>query len=359
MKSSSQLGRKKAAVGVGAVLLLAASLITVANIAGAQGGIFAGCPDDAVTFGVEGEFFGFENYENHLISSGPTSQTTAFALPAGTYEIGAVSTDGYPLREETQDQPTEQWYAEFLAADGSVVATTGTTADIATGIEQGIWSGSIGEVTLTSDAVTVRAVHATPGSPSPNSVRAVCVGATPIEGPPSAFESSITVDFDSENIDASAVSVVCGDEELSDTDTAVDHVIDPVDPGTTCVVEWPSEHTCTMAVTPEDQIELVVGEGIKTITFPTDVGVDVFVDIDCNAPVECSNSAGAAVEANADGTCPVECSDAAGAAVEANADGTCPTTEVLGETVVETQVLQDVVTAPVAQVQPGTPTFTG
>ena len=176
MNTSAALGGKRVAFGVGAVFFLIASFFSVSSFAGAQDGFFGSCPANSVNFGTEDEFFGVTDYNNHLLSSGPTSQTTDFALAAGTYEIGAVSTDGYETRATIDEQPNEQWFAEFLAADGTVLATSGITGDIPTGVERGFWTGSLGEVTLAADATSVRVVHAAIGSDSQNSVRAVCVG---------------------------------------------------------------------------------------------------------------------------------------------------------------------------------------
>ena len=401
MNSASTPSRKKAAFGVTTVLLLAASLLTVSSTAGAQGAIFAGCPADSVNFGTEGEFFGTLDYNNHLLSSGPTSQSTDYALPAGTYEIGAVSTDGYEGRELIENQPAEQWFAEFLAADGSVVATTGLTADIQDGVEQGIWSGSLGEVTLASDATQVRVQHASPGGDNPNSVRAVCVGvlsdaelaaveeavaegaaadgaagdgaadpadsadgtdeagesavvdpaveaevagetetapadsANPADPAPApeidpALASSITVIYNSTNIGPEVVTLLCADLGGINTFTeglgsgpneasALELIQDPVSAGSTCTVTVPNlaNHDCTVSVNPSGLDELVVVEGAnnQVITFPTTFETDVFVDIFCTGP---------------------------------GPDGA-----------VDTEVLGEVTSAPIAQATNGEPTFTG
>ena len=84
------------------------------------------------------------------------------------------------------------------------------------------------------------------------------------------------------------MALVCGaDAPLADTGTAVDLLVDPVAPGTECEVTYPAEHVCEMAVTAaglEGLITVVEGAGVKNITFPTEVSVDVLVDIDCNEP---------------------------------------------------------------------------
>ncbi len=353
MNSTTQLGRKKAAVGVGAVLLLAASLITVGAAVSAQSGPTADCSsDNPIQFGTE--YFGSADLDNHLVSSGPTERTYNYDLAAGTYEISAVSTDGYEGRDVV-NQSEEQWFAQFLAADGSVLATTDTTADVEDEVRIGLWSGSIGEVTLEAAATSVRLVHIAPGAASPNSVRPVCLGATPTGDAPVNLESSITVDFDSENLDPSVVSVVCGDGDLQSSEgTAVDLVVDPVAPGTECTVEYPAEHLCIMSVTAdgqEDAIEVVETTGVKVITFPSDVSVDVLVDIDCNAPDQI-------VDLPED--IPTDVLDETITNPSDNDSSDADPADPAPAAVVPTpEVLSEVVTAPVAQVQPGNPTFTG
>lgn len=359
MNSTTQLGRKKAAVGVGAVLLLAASLITVSAAVSAQSGPTSDCSNDnPIQFG--SEFFGSEAHGNLILSNGPTERVYDYDLAAGSYEVSAVSTDGY-IGRDLITQPEEQWFAQFLSADGMVLATTGTTGDVEDLVETGFWTGSIGEINLEADATQVRVVHIAPGASVPNSVRPVCLGATPIGDPATNLDSSITVDFDSENIDPSVVSVVCGEgEPQSDEGTAVDLVIDPVTPGEKCTVEFPADHECTMFVTAdgqEDLITVVEGDGMKMITFPADASVDVLVDIDCNALIE-------DIAPSCDNIVVAEGDDPA---VDPETGELCnPEPEVLNEVVtnpaVDTptpEVLSEVVTAPVAQVQPGNPTFTG
>lgn len=179
MSTTSRFGRKRAAVGVGAILLMAASL-TVAAAVNAQSGPTSNCSsNNPIQFG--SQFFGIGDFGNHLLSDGPTQLEFAYSLPAGTYNISAVSTDGYEARSEIT-QTEEQWFAQFLAG-GSVIATTAPTRDVPDGIDQGIWSGSLGEVVLDSAVDTVRLVHRAPGTPSQNSVRPVCIGATLTSAP--------------------------------------------------------------------------------------------------------------------------------------------------------------------------------
>ena len=125
------------------------------------------------------EFFGVETLGNRLAADGPTEFEFPYTLEPGTYALFAQSVDAYNGREEIS-QPTEQWFAEFLAADGSVLVTSGTTEDVPDGVRVGQWSGSVGEITLDADVVAVRVVHATPDSPSRNSVRPVCLSATEV-----------------------------------------------------------------------------------------------------------------------------------------------------------------------------------
>lgn len=160
---------------------------------------------------------------------------------------------------------------------------------------------------------------------------------------------------------------------LSDEGTSVDLLIDPVAPGTECTVEYPAEHVCTMAVTAdgqEDQIVVVEDAGIKTITFPEAVSVDVLVDIDCNA----GDNAPEVLEV---ATCEEQLAAGIEGAIDATTGESCVVPEVLDETITNDQpadndssvddpgvpapqVLQEGITpAPVAQSQDGNPTFTG
>ncbi len=403
MKFSSQNGTKKAAIGIGSILLLAASLVTVAATVTAQ---TTGCSDEnRVDFG--SQFFGSGDYGNHLLSvDAPTGGTelapVAVSLPAGVYSVGAEATDGYTGRD-TVTQPNEQWFAEFYSASGALLATTAPTGDVADLVEQGFWSGSLGEVTLAEDATSLVIKHAAPGSSSPNSVRAVCLSADFVADiPVEVLDSSIVVDFDSTNLDPSEVVIECaGAGSDSGTDTAVDLTFPTVEPGDECSVTWPEDHTCTVVVTPEGDIDVVEGGNSVVITFPEDVSVDVVVDIDCtidcsdvdavaahdgsDCPLDCSDEAinsGVTAEADcmvecSDGSmvaeaadCPVECSDGSSAASAADCPVTCSDGSTAAtaadcddddddDEVITTEVQGQVIEAPVAQPQSADPTFTG
>jgi hypothetical protein len=114
-----------------------------------------------------------------------TSRTYSVpTIPAGTYELDARSYDGYTARASSPAQPFEIWKVEFLAADGRVLATSGTTGDIADGVQEAWWVGSIGTVTLAEAATGVRVVHGyLANDASPNSVNPVCIGGT-LQVPP-------------------------------------------------------------------------------------------------------------------------------------------------------------------------------
>ena len=285
MKSSSRLGRKKAAVGFGAILLLAASLITVSAAVSAQSGPTADCSNDnAIQFGTQ--FFGSADLGNHLLSSGPVERSYAYDLAPGVYEISAVSTDGYLGRElVTQDE--EQWFAQFLAADGSIIDTSAVTDDVPDFVEIGIWPGSLGSVTIDQQVATVRIVHNAPGATSsPNSVRPVCLGA------------SLTAEIPVATCDA----VEAADGSVSGVDSVT---------GEVCDLGGSDAGTC-------DAVEAADGSvsGVDSVTGEV-------CDLSDDLP--------------------------GGVLDESTTNPDEPNTE----------VLQDVVTAPVAQVQPGDPTFTG
>jgi len=169
--------KRRIYAGVGIVAIVGALLVSGASLS-AQSGPSADCSaTNASNFGTQ--FFGVEEFGNRLLSTSPTSRV--FDLPsamvAGTYTIDAVSYDGYPNRDTVAAQPLEQWFAEFLAADGTVLATTGSTGELEDLVLEATWSGSLGEVTLADTATQIRTIHVAPGDPLINSVRPVCVGA--------------------------------------------------------------------------------------------------------------------------------------------------------------------------------------
>ena len=98
-------------------------------------------------------------------------------VPAGTYNLTAVSYDGYPDRV-TATQPQELWFLQLLDADSNVLATSGVTADLVDLVAEAEWIGGIGQVTWAgADAVQVKAVHGWQQDGSPNSVAPLCFGA--------------------------------------------------------------------------------------------------------------------------------------------------------------------------------------
>jgi LPXTG-motif cell wall-anchored protein len=106
----------------------------------------------------------------------------AVDLPAGVVSIpSARATDSYP-RRVTVIQNSERYEVEFLAADGSVIATSAPTGDLPDEVEFGEWIGDLGSVDLPQPAVAVRAHHRPdlPGDNSPQSVMAneltLCIG---------------------------------------------------------------------------------------------------------------------------------------------------------------------------------------
>lgn len=334
VSTTGVFGRKRGAAAI-AVGLIVASVLTMATSVAAQPGPAAACTG-AVTTTFGTQYYGYDDFDNRLLSTSILSREFALSTPLepGSYVLDAVSYDGYPGRETIAPQSGEQWYAELVTADGTIVATSGVTGDLADEVEEATWSGALGEVTIDQKATTIRTVHAAPGSPSVNSVRPVCVGATRNEPAPTiepAPGSTITVDFDSTADVGSSVVLRCGDIEESATGTSVDLVLRDVAAGAGCAVQYPSDLVCSVALTPESDMGEATEGGVD-IRVPEVGGADILVDIDCERP----QVAGVATTTTT--TAPAAVDTEVEAKVEAK---------------VETKV------APTAQVQPGTPAFTG
>jgi hypothetical protein len=96
-------------------------------------------------------------------------------LSAGEYKVTLVSYDGYPDRVNTS-QPHESWKARLLSSEGTVLATTNTSDDLADMVQE---ARSVTEVntnfTVPVGVSAVEAYHgAYPDQSSPNSVIPVC-----------------------------------------------------------------------------------------------------------------------------------------------------------------------------------------
>lgn len=335
MPNSSNTTQKK----MGVALVIATLILSVAGVVAAQSGPSAECSGSTVTFGTE--FFGLEDGGNRLLSTSPTSREYALPtpLPAGDYDLNGVSYDGYEQRDTISPQPQEQWYAELLGSDGSVLATSGLTADLVDEVTEDSWSGSLGSVTIASAATAVRVVHAAPGSASVNSVRPVCLGA--IGGPEAtttttaapAPDSSVTVDFNSTATASSRVSITCDDLQESALGNDIDLTMTDLAASTGCVVEYPAELDCMLSVDPRSTAA-ASASGIQNIAIPVAGDVDVTVIIDC-------------VEAQVATPAPTPTTTTVAPAVTTTT--TKPAVEVAGQ----------VETAPAATAQTGQPAFTG
>lgn len=312
------------AFSVVAAALVVITVITMAGSVSAQSGPSADCAG-ANSTGFGSGYYGFEDFGNRLMSTSIVTREFALNAPLspGSYVLDAVAYDGYPGREMLDSQPREQWYAELLGADGTVLATSGVTGDLEDGTDEATWSGILGEVTIDQTATGVRVNHASPGSISVNSVRPVCLGATATALP----GSTVVVDFDSTASSASDVMIACGDLQESATGTMVDLLIEGIPAGSGCDVNYPADLSCTVVVAPA-ATEGPSTPGAVNILIPDTGDASVLVDIDCD-PV-------------------------AVAAPATTTTTTPPTT-----TTPATNVAGQVESAPTAQVQPGTPEFTG
>jgi hypothetical protein len=317
---------KRWVYGLAGALAVAGALLIGGATVSAQSGPSADCASTNVTnFGAQ--FFGTDDFGNRLLSTSPT--TRVFPLPTalvpGTYAVEAVSYDGYPGRDTIPAQPNEQWYAEFLSSDGTVLATTGSTADVADLVLEATWAGSLGEVTLGSTATQIRTLHADPGGVSVNSIRPVCLGA---EAVIELVPSTVTVNFVDEGGTPGTVGIVCNTGSESASGATVTVGLDALDPNTICDSSWPMDRGCAVSMSPHGIENAIVGDLLR-VTIPSEGGVDVIIDVVCPAPSDTDPDPGA----DDSSTTVDEVTTVVGGQVETPADAAVP--------------------------QPGTPAFTG
>lgn len=349
--------QSKLTAGAVGVIALAASVLGAAAVS-AQTGPGQSCSGDSQTpFGTQ--FFGLEDFGNRLLVGGVTTRVFSLAepLPAGTYEVDAVAYDGYTNRENISPQIQEQWFAEFLGADGSVLATTGPTEDLEDLVEEDTWAGSIGSVELSVEAVSVRVQHVAPTSSSPNSVRPVCVGAT-LSGDDDT--STVTVDFDSDGSGTATAGVECESLRESASGNEIDIAIAEVDPDTTCEVTFSDDLDCSIAVTPADAAGDISTGQIEIIT-PAN-STDIVVDVDCtdsDGDGGTSSTATTIAPSTTTSSTTAPTTTASTTTAPSTTAPTTTTTEVTTEVDGETLERMEAPTASIAEAQVGTPTFTG
>lgn len=363
-----QKSRSRRALGGFIAAVLGASVLSIAAVS-AQTNSSSDCSGDSIT-----EIDGVQL----LVGSVTTADVVLDAvLPAGTYDLNAASFDAYEGRGNIPAQAQEQWVVEFLGADGAVLATSQPTADLPDGTDAAFWSGSIGTVTLASDAVSARVVHAVPSATGANSVFPSCFGATAVavtvattEAPPETVAvttvaptpdlSSITLDYDSVATATSSAAVVCDESADTGSGDAIDIVITGIEPGTSCVVAYPQNLACSVIV---DPTSANIGErpGELQIGLPVEAAIDVVVDIGCTdrqvgapaftttvAPAPAATTAPAAVE-----TTPTT------VATQVQSNTATTAAPAVTTTTVAPQATQTAPAAPTAQPRVIMPAFTG
>ncbi len=303
-------------LGFGALLTVLATLFALAlfndgDAVQAQAGPSpAGCGGDFANS------FGSVSFDtvvgDKVLSTSPTSQTYSLGspIPAGTYQLAAVSYDGYTGRESTTGQGNEQWVAQLLDGSGNVLATSGTTGDLADGVSEATWSGGIGEVTVNGTVTQIRAVHAAIGSSTVNSVRPVCVGARLVSAPPETTPpttappetippetvppetvppatgaSSITVQKITEGDEEfeATLTLDCGPSgSARGTDRNPSISVGDLPVGATCLISVEADGAANIAFNVEPASVIPISEpgNAISITIPAE-GLDIVVSISC------------------------------------------------------------------------------
>ncbi len=209
---------------------------------------------------------------------GRADRTTAIAvaLPAGEISIpSARSSDGYPTRVSVI-QSSEKYEIEFLAADGSIVATSQATGDVPDELAFAEWVGPLGSTFLPAPAVAVRAHHRPdlPYDGTPQSVLAdevtFCFDGD-VSGPaPTCGDTGVTTNPDGTPCDTPA----CGDPGVTtnpdgtpcDTPACGDPGVTTTPDGTPCDTPTTTEPDGTTTTTDGGD---AAGPTVSTTEAPT------------------------------------------------------------------------------------------
>ena len=79
--------------------------------------------------------------------------------PAGAYELSVFTYDGFEGRSEWVVEPHERVRFELYDAADELLAASGVTPDLADGVEEASWSGSLGVISWTGAPVTTLVVR--------------------------------------------------------------------------------------------------------------------------------------------------------------------------------------------------------
>ena len=227
-----KLGARNELVAITAVLVVIAVIAIVLGFANSSAMADAApdCSGDRV----------IDIDSTQLFSPGPAEAIVDLSnpIPAGTYELNGRSFDGHAGRELAIAQPEEIWFVEFLDGNDEVLATSEETEDLEDEVAEAGWSGGIGQVDLTADAVALRFVHAAPGTTNANSVSPTCIGlvgegssnlgATADAPATSAVEAEATETDDTDVAEADAAADATVDEAAPVDDTEATDIEDDV-----------------------------------------------------------------------------------------------------------------------------------
>lgn len=106
-----------------------------------------------------------------------TYELNGDSVPAGGYDVEAVSYDGYEGRED-DTQTNEVWFAEFYDAGGNLMGSTNVTQDVPDMVSEAFWSGGVGSLALDAEATRIVVRHGFITNLSPNSHEPICLGLT-------------------------------------------------------------------------------------------------------------------------------------------------------------------------------------
>jgi hypothetical protein len=128
----------------------------------------------------------------------PTSRAYSLtdALPAGAYELSAFTYDGFEGRSEWVVEPHERVRYELYDAADDLLVASGVTPDLADGVEEASWSGSLGVISWTGAPATTLVVHhlePQPDDETYNKVDAVCVGLSVIPAVTTTTSTTVPV----------------------------------------------------------------------------------------------------------------------------------------------------------------------
>ncbi len=132
------------------------------------------------------------------------------SIPKGNYKVVLQSADGYVGRSSSTGQTNERFSVELYDQNNSLIQKTGASGDIPDGVENGFWSGAVGNVSLNRNVTNIVLRHVVPYENSnPNSHVPVCMLLEDLNPPTPPVNGQCNSSYNGQYLNSKPTSSLC------------------------------------------------------------------------------------------------------------------------------------------------------